>query len=119
MSAPSGVCVLYVLIWHLMGSAGCRSARLKSQSAKRPHATESTPSSAPSLSVAPLVRPPWASLRSGARLDLRLVDAARLYRFKLSTVPQHGMHDDGETTGERHLGLAHCHRHRSTWNAGS
>jgi len=34
-SAPSGVCVLYVLIRHLMGSAGCRAARLKSQSAKR------------------------------------------------------------------------------------
>ena len=33
MSAPLGVCVLYVLIWHLMGSAGCRAARLKSQSA--------------------------------------------------------------------------------------
>ena len=29
---------------------------------------------------------PRASLRSGARLDLRLVDAARLCRFKLSTV---------------------------------
>jgi hypothetical protein len=29
------------------------------------------------------LRPPWASLRSGARLDLRLVDAARLCRFKL------------------------------------
>jgi len=43
MSAPSGVCVLYVLIWHLMGSAGCRAARLKSQSAGRPRATESTP----------------------------------------------------------------------------
>ncbi len=26
--------VLYVLIWHLMGSAGCSAARLKSQSAK-------------------------------------------------------------------------------------
>ena len=49
MSAPLGVFVLYVLIWHLMGSAGCRAARLKSQSAKRPHATESTPSSASSL----------------------------------------------------------------------
>jgi len=29
------------------------------------------------------LRPPWASLRSGARLDLPLVDAARLCRFKL------------------------------------
>ena len=27
-----GVCVLYVLTWHLMGSAGCRAAWLKSQS---------------------------------------------------------------------------------------
>src|SRR5215831_6405292 len=34
MDAFWGVCVLYVLIRHLMGSAGCRAARLKSQSAK-------------------------------------------------------------------------------------
>ena len=33
MSALSGVCVLYVLVWHLMGSAGYKAARLKSQSA--------------------------------------------------------------------------------------
>jgi hypothetical protein len=44
-----GVCVLYVLIRHLMGSAGCRAARLKSQSARLAAATESAPSSAPSL----------------------------------------------------------------------
>jgi hypothetical protein len=58
-----GVCVLYVLTRHLMGSAGGRAARLKSQSAGRPHATESAPSSAPSLGVAPLgssVGPPSA-----------------------------------------------------------
>src|SRR5882762_8260860 len=28
----SGACVLYVLVWHLMGSAGCGAAWLKSQS---------------------------------------------------------------------------------------
>jgi hypothetical protein len=64
MDAFWGVCVLYVLTGRLMGSAGCRAARLKSQSAKRPHATESAPSSAP----------PWASLRFGSsvRSPLRL-----------------------------------------------
>src|SRR4029077_10407683 len=49
ISTLLGVCVLYVLMRHLMGSAGCRAARLKSQSVERPHATESAPSSAPSL----------------------------------------------------------------------
>src|SRR5437764_11069959 len=31
-------------MWHLMGSAGCGAARLKSQSVNGPHATESAPS---------------------------------------------------------------------------
>ena len=37
MGAFWGVCVLYVLIWHLMGSAGCRAARLKPQSVGNSH----------------------------------------------------------------------------------
>jgi hypothetical protein len=50
VSTLSDACVLCVLVRHLMGSAGCRAARLKSQSASgRPRATESAPSSAPSL----------------------------------------------------------------------
>ena len=56
-----GVCVLYVLIWHLMGSAGCRAARLKSQSAKL---------TARYRIGAVIYSLPRASLRSGARFDL-------------------------------------------------
>ena len=61
ISTLSGVCVLYVLKWHLMRSAGCRAARLKSQSANlaacyRIHAV--------------ICSLPRASLRSGARFDL-------------------------------------------------
>ena len=48
MSRAAGVCVLCVLSGHLMGLAGCRAARLKSQSTRWPHATESAPASAPS-----------------------------------------------------------------------
>jgi hypothetical protein len=56
-----GVCVLYVLIRHLMGSAGCRAARLKSQSAKL---------TARYTIGAVICSLPRASLRSGARFDL-------------------------------------------------
>src|SRR5829696_258184 len=52
-------------MWHLMGSAGCRAARLKSQSAKL---------AARYRIGAVICSLPRASLRSGARLDLlRLV----------------------------------------------
>jgi len=61
MGAFWGVCVLYVLIWHLMGSAGCRAARLKSQSAKL---------TACYRIGAVIYSLPRASLRSGARFDL-------------------------------------------------
>src|SRR5882672_3390734 len=50
--------------WHLMGSAGCDAAWLKSQSAdwNRPHASELAPSSTPSLGqcspLGSLSRPP-------------------------------------------------------------
>src|SRR5207248_10535759 len=86
-------------MWHLMGSAGCGAARLKSQSANGPHATESAPSSAPSL-----------GRRSARELGSTScpASAARLRRFELGAVSQHGMHDDGETTGERDPCLAHC-----------
>jgi hypothetical protein len=57
----SGVCVLYVLMWHLMGSAGCGVAGLKSQSAKR----------AACYRIGAIICSlPRASLRSGARFDL-------------------------------------------------
>jgi hypothetical protein len=62
MQTLSGACVLYVLVWHLMGSAGCKVAWLKPQSIEdRSHATESAPSSAPSLG---------RRSRSGARVGL-------------------------------------------------
>ena len=48
-------------MWHLMGSAGCRAARLKSQSAKL---------TACYRIGAVIYSLPWASLRSGARFDL-------------------------------------------------
>jgi hypothetical protein len=50
-----------VLMWHLMGSAGCRAARLKSQSAKL---------TACYRIGAVICSLPRASLRSGARFDL-------------------------------------------------
>src|SRR5437764_9319847 len=84
-------------MWHLMGSAGCRAARLKSQSVNGPHATESAPSSAPSL-----------GRRSARELGSTSCPAsARLGRFELGAVSQHGMHDNGETTGERDPCFAH------------
>ena len=61
ISTLSGVCVLYVLIWHLMGSAGCGAARLKSQSAEL---------AACYRIGAVICSLPRASLRSGARFDL-------------------------------------------------
>src|SRR5438874_243144 len=77
-------------MWHLMGSAGCGAARLKSQSVNGPHATESAPSSAPSL-----------GRRSARELGSTScsASAARLRRFELGAVSQHGVHDDGEPTG--------------------
>src|ERR1051325_1503872 len=82
-----------------MGSAGCRAARLKSQSARLAAATQSAPSSAPSLGRRSARE--LGSISSSA-------ETAPLCWFELGAVPQHRMHDDGETTGERHLGLAHC-----------
>src|SRR5262249_51682442 len=64
-----GVCVLYVLIWHLMGPAECRAARLKSQSAKL---------TARYRIGAVIYSLPGASLRSGARFDLLSANARRL-----------------------------------------
>ena len=95
-----GVCVLYVLVWHLMGSAGCRAARLKSQSAKL---------TARYTIGAVICSLPRASLRSGARYDLLSASAgaARLCRFELGAVSQHGVHDDGEAPRQRDPRLAH------------
>src|SRR5215470_5339296 len=81
-----------------MGSAGCRAARLKSQSANWPRATQSPPSSAPSR-----------GRRSARELGSISYSAetARLCWLELGAVPQHGMHDNGETAGERDARLAH------------
>jgi hypothetical protein len=92
----SGVCVLYVLMWHLMGSAGCGAAWLKSQSAKR---------AARYRIGAVICSLPRASLRSGARFDL-LSDWRLLCRIELGAVAQHGVHDDGKAPGERDPRLA-------------
>jgi aryl-alcohol dehydrogenase len=61
-------------------------------------ATESAPSSVPSL-----------GRRSARELGSTSFAAstARLRRFELGAVSQHGMHDDGQTTGERDPRLAH------------
>src|SRR5215470_7703612 len=82
-----------------MGSAGCRAARLKSQSANWPRATQSPPSSAPSRGRRSAQE--LGSISSSA-------ETARLCWLELGAVPQHGMHDNGETTGKRDLRLAHC-----------
>ena len=72
----SGVCVLYVLIWHLMGSAGCGAAWLKSQSAKL----------AACYTIGAIICSlPRASLRSGARFDLLFAYAG------LNSVPSRSM----------------------------
>jgi hypothetical protein len=88
-----GVCVLYVLLWHLMGLARRRAARLKSQSAKW---------TACYRIGAIICSLPRASLRSGARFDLLFgLSAARLCQLELGASPQHGVHDDGETPRQR------------------
>src|SRR5712671_4458099 len=55
-------------MWHLMGSAGCRAARLKSQSAKL---------TACYRIGAVIGSLPRASLRSGARFDLLFSNGSR------------------------------------------
>jgi hypothetical protein len=61
VSGALGVCVLYVLAWHLMGSAGCRAAWLKSQSV----------GVAACYTIGAVICSlPWRRLRSGARCDL-------------------------------------------------
>jgi hypothetical protein len=92
-------CVLYVLIWHLMGSAGCGAARLKSRSAKLTARHGIALSSAPSRGRRSARE--LGSISSSAQ-------AARLCPYELGAVPQHRIHDDGETTGERNLRFAHC-----------
>jgi hypothetical protein len=69
-----------------MGSAGCRAARLKSQSAKDHLLQNRRRHLLPPSGVAP-----------GARFDL--LSGWSLGRFELGAVSQHGVHDDGETTG--------------------
>ena len=81
-----------------MGSAGCRAARLKSQSARLAAATESAPSSAPSLGRRSARE--LGSISSSA-------ETARLCWLELGAVPQHGMHDNGKTAGECDARLAH------------
>src|SRR5437764_1067160 len=98
MSAPLGVCVLYVLIWHLMGSAGCRAARLKSQSA----------SETACYRIGAVICP-LPGRRSARELGWTsvFVMPPSLCGFELGAVSQHRMHDDREATGERDPRLAH------------
>ena len=87
-TTSSGACVLCVLNRHLMGSAGCGAARLKSQSVE---------GSAACYSIGAIIRSlPRASLPLGSSFRPPvLVGADRLRRFELGAVPKHGMHDNG------------------------
>src|ERR1700730_10902188 len=49
---------------------------------------------------------PRVMLHLGARLGLRSMAAMRLCRLELSTMLQHGEHDDGESARERYARLA-------------
>src|SRR3984893_17775257 len=84
--------------WRLMGSAGCEAAWLN------PHWP---------LVVWPCDRIgavrcslPRVMFHLGARLGLRSMAAMRLCRLELSTMLQHGEHDDGESARERYARLA-------------
>jgi hypothetical protein len=95
---PWGGCILCVLVWHLMGRAGCKAAWLKSQSAIGwARATESAPSFAPSLG---------ASLLLGARFCL-LSRGVGLGRRELRPVSQHRMHDDRQAASQSDSRFAH------------
>src|SRR3954470_20373023 len=75
-----------------MGSAGCRAARLKSQSAMLTAMLQNPRRH---------LLPPWASLRSGARFWTSVwLMPPGLGRFELGAVSQHGMHDNGETASK-------------------
>src|ERR1700704_3373680 len=50
--------------------------------------------------------PPLGHAPPGARLGLRSMAATRLCRLELSTMLQHGEHDDGESARERYARLA-------------
>ena len=93
-TTSSGACVLCVLMRHLMGSAGCGAARLKSQSVEGSAACYRIGAIIHSLPRASL--PPGSSFRPPV-----LVGVDRLRRFELRAVPKHGVHDDGEPPGER------------------
>jgi hypothetical protein len=96
----SGVCVLYVLIWHLMGFSWVQSGSVEVAVGETGRALRNRRRHLlPPLGVAPLGR--LGSISSSAQ-------TARLCRYELGAVPQHRMHDDGETTGERYFGLVHC-----------
>src|SRR5271170_3555316 len=95
----SGVCVLYVLVRHLMGSAGRRAARLKSQSASE--------SACYRIHAIICSLPGRRSARELGWTSVSLIPPG-LCRFELSAVSQHGVHDDRVAPGERDPRLAHC-----------
>src|SRR6266481_2318752 len=83
-TTSSGACVLCVLMRHLMGSAGCGAARLKSQSVE---------GSAACYRIGAIIHSlPRASLPLGSSFRPPvLVGADRLRRFELRAVPKHGV----------------------------
>ncbi len=91
-------CVLCVLVRHLMGSAGCEAAWLKSQPVCDRMLQNRRRHSLPPLDVAPTRELGSASC---------LLAGDWLRQLELSAVFQHRMHDDGEPSGERDPGFSH------------
>ena len=97
MSTLSGACVLCVLVRHLMGSAGCGVAWLKSPSARKSR----------SNTIGAICRSlPRASLLLGAGFGL-LSRGAGLGRCELGSVSQHCVHDDREAASQSDSRFAH------------
>jgi len=90
-------CILCALVRRLMGQAGCRAARLKSQSAS------GWPCNRIGAVVCSL---PRASLLLGAGFGL-LSRGAGLGRCELGSVSQHRVHDDREAASQSDSRFAH------------
>src|SRR5437762_6331935 len=77
--------------WHLMGSAGCRATRLKSQSASETACYR--------IGAVICLLPGRRSARELGWTSVSMMPPS-LCGFELGAVSQHGMHDDREATGE-------------------